>query len=332
MNFRKGFFLFAIAGSVLNYSSQATAYPTGISGRSGAPGQTSCTACHSSTSTAPVAIIGPTNVAPGSTHMYTFQITPGANGLSGLDVSANAGTLSVNSTDVQIMSSEVTHTGPKSADASGNVSFNFAWTAPLTAGTASLYGAGAGNPGGSPTGNGSLAITVAAPIPAPVVNLPPTANAGGPYSGLLNAPISFDGSASIASGSSTIVSYQWDFADNTMGSGAKVTHSYSIAGTYVVILKVTDDKGLSSMAQVNVVVTTPTPTPAPTPAPTPIPTPAPPPMPIPVPAPVPTPIPMPVPQPTPTSAHKTTRHNKAPRPTTSPTTAPTSNTTSGLDD
>lgn len=41
----------------------------------------------------------------------------------------------------------------------------------------------------------------------------------------------------------TITSYQWDFGDGSSGSGMTVTHSYSDAGTYTVILTVTDDTG-----------------------------------------------------------------------------------------
>jgi len=315
MNLRKLHLFFAMTSLGIGYSQQTYAYSGGISGRSGAPGQTSCTACHNSTSNATVSILGPTNVAPGSTNTYTFQINTGANGRSGLDVSASAGTLAVSSTDVQIMSSEVTHKGgAKTADASGLVSFNFDWTAPQTPGTANLFGAGAGSYGGSPTGNSSLAITVAAPAPAPTpAPVPPTASAGGPYSGLTNATINFDGSASTAAGGATIASYQWDFADNTMGSGAKVSHAYSIAGTYTVILKVTDSKGLSSMAQVNVVVSAP---PAPTPTPTPsvpvvLPTPTPKPTPVATPVPTPTPAPTPVTTPPPVVNPPHKHHRRA---------------------
>jgi PKD repeat protein len=41
----------------------------------------------------------------------------------------------------------------------------------------------------------------------------------------------------------TITSYQWDFGDGSSGSGVTITHSYTGAGTYTVLLTVTDDTG-----------------------------------------------------------------------------------------
>ena len=38
-----------------------------------------------------------------------------------------------------------------------------------------------------------------------------------------------------------IVTFEWDFGDGTSGSGENVTHTYTEAGTYTVVLRVTDD-------------------------------------------------------------------------------------------
>ncbi|HEY64927.1 MAG TPA: S8 family serine peptidase [Caldilineae bacterium] len=50
-----------------------------------------------------------------------------------------------------------------------------------------------------------------------------------------------------ASGSSdpdgSIVSYAWDFGDGSTGSGVTVSHTYGTAGTYTVVLTVSDDDG-----------------------------------------------------------------------------------------
>lgn len=55
----------------------------------------------------------------------------------------------------------------------------------------------------------------------------------------------FDASASFDP-DGTIVSYQWDFGDGTNASGMKVSHKYSTADTFTVVLVVTDDKGASA--------------------------------------------------------------------------------------
>ena len=71
---------------------------------------------------------------------------------------------------------------------------------------------------------------------------PPVADAGGPYTGAVNAPISLDGSGTTGSASS----YQWDFGDGTTGTGITVTHIYVAMGTYTVTLTVTGSCGTSS--------------------------------------------------------------------------------------
>jgi PKD repeat protein len=73
-------------------------------------------------------------------------------------------------------------------------------------------------------------------------NQPPMADAKGPYSGTVNIPLTLDGTASSDS-DGTIVSYDWDFGDGIIGTGASPTHTYLSDGTFDVTLIVTDDAG-----------------------------------------------------------------------------------------
>lgn len=95
----------------------------------------------------------------------------------------------------------------------------------------------------------SLGIINVAPT-----NRYPVANAG---SNITNAKIgetlNFNGSASSDSDGS-IASYDWNFGDGSIASGAQVTHSYSTAGTYQVSLVVRDDKGATSSGSITVTV------------------------------------------------------------------------------
>jgi len=75
---------------------------------------------------------------------------------------------------------------------------------------------------------------------------PPTAVAGGPYSGLVNVSVSFDGSDSSDSDGS-IAGYVWDFGDGGSGSGISPFHMYTSAGVFSVSLTVTDDDGLTDI-------------------------------------------------------------------------------------
>jgi PKD repeat protein len=77
-----------------------------------------------------------------------------------------------------------------------------------------------------------------------VVNVAPTAEAGGPYVGQVGSLISMAGTA-VDPGfvDQAGLSYRWDFGDGTQGSGPMVSHSYQQAGSYTVILTVTDKDG-----------------------------------------------------------------------------------------
>jgi len=78
---------------------------------------------------------------------------------------------------------------------------------------------------------------------------PPTAEAGGPYSGISGQSIAFNGSGSTGS----ITSYFWTFGDGGSASGATPTHAYASAGYYTATLTVTGPGGQSiDTAQVSV--------------------------------------------------------------------------------
>lgn len=55
-------------------------------------------------------------------------------------------------------------------------------------------------------------------------------------------PVQFDGSGSTGA----LVSYVWRFGDGKTGTGLRASHVYSAAGTYHVVLTVTDDRGASA--------------------------------------------------------------------------------------
>ncbi len=78
-----------------------------------------------------------------------------------------------------------------------------------------------------------------------VENQPPTAAAGGPYSGTAGYPVQFDGGSS-SDPESGILTFSWDFGDGSaVGSGVDPVHTYASAGTYTVTMTATDP-GLES--------------------------------------------------------------------------------------
>jgi len=84
-------------------------------------------------------------------------------------------------------------------------------------------------------------------IVLPHLNQPPTADAGGPYSGAVGEPIKFDGSGS-HDPDGEIVSYAWQFGDGSSAIGVRPIHAYEALGLYTVTLTVTDDLGATDTA------------------------------------------------------------------------------------
>jgi hypothetical protein len=111
---------------------------------------------------------------------------------------------------------------------------------------ASLYGNDALNwdasrvAGGTPGGLNSVS--------EPGENQPPVAFFGAePPSGPAPLLVRLDASASFDPDGS-IASYEWDFGDGRSGAGRTLSHEYTAAGTYTVVLRVTDDRGARSAA------------------------------------------------------------------------------------
>src|SRR5262249_60902967 len=89
--------------------------------------------------------------------------------------------------------------------------------------------------------NGSTSQTIS------VMNVAPTANAGGPYTGTTGTPIQFTGSATDPS-SVDSTTYAWNFGDGSTSTQQNPTHTYTAVGTYMVTLIATDSHGAASAA------------------------------------------------------------------------------------
>jgi len=252
--------LFLWSVTALAISSNVLADAAGKARYSGiVPGKI-CTSCH--TGTAPVAIVtiaGPTAVAAGSVNSYTVTVQGGPAIAAGFNLAANAGTLSANDVGTKLVTTEIVHSAPRPMTG-GAATFTISWKAPAVAGPATLFAAGVSTNGdttdkGDGVGSTSLAITVGAGAgtgtgPA----TPPVAVIKAPASGVAGIPFSFDGSASTAV-AGPISQYNWNFGDNTAGSGATVTHAFA-AGGYTVRLTVTDSAGATNTAAVAIAVST----------------------------------------------------------------------------
>ena len=97
-------------------------------------------------------------------------------------------------------------------------------------------------------------LTAAATSTANIAAAPPTANAGGPYTGIIGSAVTFSGGGSSDPQSETLT-YAWSFGDGGTGVGVNPSHTYSTAQTYSVSLTVTNTSGLSSSATSKATIT-----------------------------------------------------------------------------
>jgi serine protease len=86
------------------------------------------------------------------------------------------------------------------------------------------------------------------------VNDPPVADAGSDQNVVVGEVVTFNGSGSYDI-DGTISRYNWNFGDETTGTGITTTHTYGTAGEYTVELTVTDDGGLKGTDTAIVTVT-----------------------------------------------------------------------------
>jgi len=132
----------------------------------------------------------------------------------------------------------------------GDNTGTFTWTPDFTAGPGQYVATFVGTDGRGGSGSASTTITVND------MNRPPTADAGGPYEGVVGVPISFDGSGS-ADPDGFPLAYAWDFdSDGTVdATGPAPAHVYQVPGVPVATLVVTDTGAPPLSAQDTATVT-----------------------------------------------------------------------------
>ena len=100
------------------------------------------------------------------------------------------------------------------------------------------------------TDNSGATGTITQPITVSAANILPTASFTATS---VNFTATFNASGSKDT-DGTIVSYAWNFGDNTTGSGVNPSHTYAAGNTYLVTLTVTDNRGGTGTMQQSVTV------------------------------------------------------------------------------
>jgi len=150
-------------------ASPALAHRTGIASASGKQ-VLICNGCHYGGVPPEVRFEGPADVPPGTSVAFRFVVKSQSDDqpFAGFNVAASDGLVDVPAGEgahvVQLdfnPSPEITHSYPKLVDLNREAAWNFTWTAPMTPGTETLYGAGNSvNGDGVPTGDRGAATTL----------------------------------------------------------------------------------------------------------------------------------------------------------------------------
>ena len=111
------------------------------------------------------------------------------------------------------------------------------------------------NDGKADSNIATVSITVTAVNDPPVID----SISANPVSG--QAPLTVYVTASAAD-TEGAVTYNWDFGDGTIASSASASHTYNIAGSYIAVLTVTDNQGLTVFSSQTILVQTPITVPA----------------------------------------------------------------------
>ncbi|MGE5313895.1 MAG: choice-of-anchor V domain-containing protein [Acidobacteriota bacterium] len=114
----------------------AFGYKNGISGRTLKSSTNGCS-CHNSSaaSSVLVAITGPSSLIPGRVGTYTVTVNDVPGNSGGIDIAASSGTLAPASTNLKLLNGELTQTTSTAVPST----YSFTYTAPASAGTATLY-------------------------------------------------------------------------------------------------------------------------------------------------------------------------------------------------
>ena len=99
-------------------------------------------------------------------------------------------------------------------------------------------------------------ITVGeAGAPTALINVTPSTTGIAPFTVYFDASQSSVADSGEGCGSCSIVSYAWNFGDGTpTGNGMTISHTYTSAGTYTVVLTVTDSNGNTGYDSVTITV------------------------------------------------------------------------------
>jgi PKD repeat protein len=195
------------------------------------------------------------NSGQAGTHVVVFTATNGRSGSAATTITVGGGNLppilsapaSAFGAEGVVIAFEVSATDPEGAHVTlgivarpvgalfidlGNNTGAFSWTPGFGQAGSYLVTFTAHDVSGASTAK-AVSITV------DDVNRAPTAAPGGPYTSVINAFITFDGTAS-SDPDGDPLAYEWAFGDAFFATGPNPVHAYELGGVFTVTLRVSD--------------------------------------------------------------------------------------------
>lgn len=240
----------------------AFAYGGGVVGFSGKVATQLCNGCHvAGAGAAPtVTLTGPATLNAGQTGSFALTITGGPGVRGGMNVAVSGTTAVLNAGAGSAKESgELRHASPL-AFGGGSVTWNFTVTAPTTAGSFTLFGAGNSCNGSGNSGDRSAYVTKA--VTVMVVNQPPTVSiaAGAAVTSPTTRALSVGATDDAGEAALT---YTWAtttapapvaFSVNGTNAAKNTSATFTRAGDYVFSVTIRDAAGLLAVSTVNVTV------------------------------------------------------------------------------
>ncbi len=242
-------------------SAEAFANAGGITGRSGKQ-TTTCSGCHAQGGNpTTLTVTGPTTVTAGVRALYKVELEGGPAVFGGTNIATDVGTLGIRDSTLRYYTAvnELAQSDKRSFTA-GKVSWDFYWTAPMTAGAAKIWVAAQSvDNNGQPTNDREAKTVVDITIiPA---NQPPTVATAAASTPATPTTVNLSVLGADDNGAANLV-YTWSatgpapvtFSANASSAARTTTATFTRSGAYVFTARIADAANLFVNSTVNVTI------------------------------------------------------------------------------
>jgi hypothetical protein len=239
------------------FSFFAAAYPGGRTGTTLKSGTSGCGSCHGSSPTASVlaVISGPTQMFTGQKANFTLTVSGGPGAGSGCDVAVLQGALTPISTYMTLNGGELVQ-NTSTAFSGGSITYQFSYTAPVSAGTDTIYSTGYSSNRSQSSGvwnwgpNKAITITVPTNAPAAPAFITPASGSTNTNTTLLVKWNASSGAASYRLQVSTDQAFSTFAVDAVVSDTVKLVRYLTPSTKYYSRVNATNTQGTSAWSSI----------------------------------------------------------------------------------